>query len=186
MFDKMYCVHADAKCCYCRFDDIQRDNSLTHKTLFNCFQMDVIDFPNIHLWLDHPSQYRWLQVIYQVGVFVSRSSLSCFQTNQIWLMSALQFANVIYFTVQAIFMTVPTIWFVFLVVFWEGLLGGCCYINTYNRISQEVQTEYRSFAMGVTTIGQSSGIVVAGLLTIPIHTWICSTPAPFNAFRTIK
>lgn len=142
--------------------------------------MDVIYFP--HIWLDQASQYRWLQVIYQVGVFVSRSSLSCFQTNQIWLMSILQFVNAIYFLAQAVFMTVPTIWIVFIIVFWEGLLGGCCYVNTYNRLSKELPIQYKSFGMGLTTIGQSSGIVAAGLMTIPLHRWICQTPAPITLY----
>lgn len=140
------------------------------------FQLELIFFPNI--WLDHASQYRWLQVDYQLGVFVSRSSINFFETNQLWIMSILQFVNVIYFTMQAIFMTVPTIWIIFIIVFWEGLLGGCCYVNTFNRISKELPTRYKSFGMGLTTIGQSCGVVLAGLLAIPIHKVICQMPAP--------
>lgn len=129
---------------------------------FFSFQLDLIFFP--HIWLDHASQYRWLQVDYQIGVFVSRSSLSLFETNQIWIMSVLQFVNVIYFGFQAVFMYVPTIWIVFIIVFWEGLLGGCCYVNTFNRISKELPIRYKQFGMGMTTIGQSCGVVLAGLL----------------------
>lgn len=136
----------------------------------------MIFFPNI--WLDHAAQYRWLQVTYQFGVFVSRSSLSCFEINQIWLMSGLQLINAIYFTIQAIFMSVPTIYIIFMIVFWEGLLGGFCYVNTYNRITKEVPMRYRSFGMGLTTIGQTLGIIAAGLLAIPIHDMICKMPAP--------
>lgn len=75
-------------------------------------------------------------------------------------------------------MTVPSIWIVFIIVFWEGLLGGCCYVNTYNLISKEVPTRYKGFGMGITTIGGSSGIVLAGLLAIPIHAVICRMPSP--------
>lgn len=140
------------------------------------FQLDLIFFPNI--WLDHAAQYRWLQVTYQTGVFISRSSLSCFETSQIWLMSGLQFVNVIFFITQSVYMMVPTIFVIFIMVFWEGLLGGCCYVNTYNRIAREVPMRYRSFGMGLTTIGQTLGIVAAGLLAIPIHSMICNMPAP--------
>lgn len=147
----------------------------SHHILFS-FQLDLIFFPNI--WLDHASQYRWLQVDYQIGVFVSRSSLSLFENNQIWIMSILQFLNVIYFTFQAVFMYVPTIWIVFIIVFWEGLLGGCCYVNTFNRISKELPIRYKQFGMGMTTIGQSCGVVLAGLLAIPLHDVICKMPTP--------
>lgn len=144
--------------------------------LFVYFQLDLIFFPET--WLDQSAQYRWLQVTYQIGVFVSRSSLSLFSTDQIWLMSILQFVNVIFFTFQAIFMTVPMIWVIFIVVLWEGLLGGCCYVNTFNRISKELPMQYKSFGLGLTTVGQSCGIVLAGLLAIPIHHVICKMPAP--------
>lgn len=130
----------------------------TKKIFFLSLQLDLIFFPNIK-WLDHAAQYRWLQVTYQIGVFVSRSSLSFYETNQIWIMSILQFVNVIYFTFQAIFMTVPTIYYVFILVFWEGLLGGCCYVNTFNTIAKDVPIRYRSFTMGLTTMGMSLGVV---------------------------
>lgn len=118
-------------------------------------------------------------------------------------MSILQFVNVIYFAFQAVFMTVPSIWIVFVIVFWEGLLGGCCYVNTFNRISKELPLRYKAFGMGMTTIGQmncqliasmkqlhfincsfslflgqSCGVVLAGLLAIPIHNVICQMPTP--------
>lgn len=44
-------------------------------------------------------------------------------------MSIFQFVNVLYFTFQAIYMTVPMMWIIFVIVFWEGLLGGCCYVR---------------------------------------------------------
>lgn len=140
------------------------------------FQFDLIFFPNI--WLDHSAQYRWLQIIYQIGVFISRSSLSFFTINALWMMALLQFVNVIYFSFQAIFMTVPSIWIIFIIVFWEGLLGGCCYANTLNRLALELPPAFKSFGLGLTIIGQSIGVVLAGLLAIPIHNIICKMPAP--------
>lgn len=142
------------------------------------FQLDLIYFPDIKTWLDRPSQYCWLQVTYQIGVFVSRSSLSLFSTDQMWLMSILQFFNVLFFTFQAVFMKIPNIWIIFGIVFWEGLLGGCCYVNTFNRISKELPMQYKCFGLGLTTIGQSCGVVLAGLLAIPIHNVICNMPDP--------
>lgn len=138
------------------------------------FQYELIFFPSI--WLDHSAQYRWLQVDYQVGVFISRSSVNFFETKHIWFMSILQFFNVIYFTYEAVYLTAPTIWIIFGLVFWEGLLGGCCYVNTFNRITKELPTRYKSFGMAFAGIGESLGIVGAGLLSIPIHNVICQMP----------
>lgn len=135
---------------------------------------ELIFFPDI--WLDHSSQYRWLQVDYQIGVFISRSSVNFFETKQIWFMSILQFFNVIYFTYEAVYLSAPTIWFIFGLVFWEGLLGGCCYVNTFKRITKELPTRYKSFGMAFAGIGESLGVVGAGFLAIPIHNVICKMP----------
>lgn len=91
-------------------------------------------------------------------------------------MSLLQLLNVVYFMNEAIYLNTPSIWIVFGIVFWEGLLGGLCYVNTFNRITKEVPDQYRSFSMGVTTVGESFGVVVAGLLAIPLHNVICQLP----------
>lgn len=137
-------------------------------------QYELIYFPNI--WLNHEAQYRWLQVDYQIGVLISRSSIALFEFKHIWLMSLLQLMNVVYFMYEAIYLSTPSIWIVFGLVFWEGLLGGLCYVNTFNRITREVPEQFRSFGMGVTTVGESFGVVAAGLLAIPIHNVICQLP----------
>ena len=52
------------------------------------FQYELIEFRGI--WLTHCDQYRWLQVDYQIGVFISRSSVNFLAIKKIWLMSVLQ------------------------------------------------------------------------------------------------
>nr|CAD7444752.1 unnamed protein product [Timema bartmani] len=54
------------------------------------WQFEMIDFHNNNIGLSHSEQYRWLQVLYQVGVFVSRSSVNIIKIHQIWLMCLLQ------------------------------------------------------------------------------------------------
>lgn len=48
--------------------------------------------------------------------------------------------NVIYFTMEAIYAFSGSIYVVAAVVFWEGLLGGAAYVNTYFCISKQVST----------------------------------------------
>ena len=43
-----------------------------------------------HLCLDQQAQYRWLQVMYQVGVLVSRSSVSVVHIRHFWVFTFLQ------------------------------------------------------------------------------------------------
>lgn len=136
----------------------------------------MIVIPNS--WLDPASQYRWLQVIYQVGVFVARSSLTLFSIKYIWALSLLQLLNLIFFTFQVLFMMVPTVWIIFIMVLWEGCISGFAAINTYNRVATELPIQYKSFGMSLTTVSSTLGVVFAGFLAIPIHNEICKTPAP--------
>lgn len=64
---------------------------LSHVILINrldCFQFELVYFENI--WLTHAEQYRWYQVIYQLGVFISRTSVNIFPIEKIWILTILQ------------------------------------------------------------------------------------------------
>lgn len=134
--------------------------------------MYIPDIP----WLGHADQYRWLQVICQVGVFAGRSSLTFFSFNELWLLNLLIFSNVAYCTYQALYMISPWIWLIFIAVFFEGFTSGCSYVNAYHRISNEIPTQYKTFAVCLTSIGPTTGIIIAGFLAIPIHNEICKMP----------
>ena len=54
---------------------------------------ELLYAPNTHIssyCLDQQTQYRWLQVIYQVGVLISRSSVSIIYIKHFWILSLLQ------------------------------------------------------------------------------------------------
>ncbi|XP_042205687.1 battenin-like [Homarus americanus] len=139
--------------------------------------LELIYFPQEKMWLNHHEQYRWYQVIYQVGVFVSRSSVNCVHIHHIWKTSVLQWINVVLLLTCAIFWWIRSIWLVFVLVLWEGLLGGAAYVNTFYKISQEqVDDAHKEFAMGMTTFGDSMGVTIAGFIAIPLHNVICSLP----------
>lgn len=143
------------------------------------FQFELVHFSDI--WLNHSSQYRWLQVDYQIGVFISRSSVNIVQIDKVWIMSILQFVNVIYFLFEVLYFFTPNIWIIFAIVFWEGLLGGGAYVNTFYRISKDVHPEpKRQFVMGITAISDSVGIALAGIFSIPTHNAICKLAAPIR------
>ncbi|ALC43860.1 cln3 [Drosophila busckii] len=136
---------------------------------------ELVYFENI--FLDKAAQYRWLNVDYQIGVFISRSSVNIFQLNKIWLMSVFQFINVAYFLTEVIWFYTPTIWLVFVIVLWEGLLGGGAYVNTFYRMSKEIPAGRQQFAMSMVVQSDSYGIALAGFLAIPVHNAICGLPA---------
>ncbi|XP_078677536.1 battenin-like [Branchiostoma floridae x Branchiostoma belcheri] len=133
---------------------------------------ELIFFRNI--WLSHSEQYRWFQVIYQIGVFISRSSVSIVQIHALWLLAFFQFVNVGLFLLEVLHPFLPSIWIVFAMILWEGLLGGAAYVNTFYKMSHEIAEEHREFSLGVTSQADSCGIAVAGAIAIPVHNVLCS------------
>ncbi|XP_053657804.1 battenin [Anopheles marshallii] len=137
---------------------------------------ELLYFPGI--WLSQSGQYRWYQVIYQIGVFISRSSVNLIQFRHVWIMAVFQFLNVVYFTFEAVYFFTPSIWIIFVLILWEGLLGGGGYVNTFYRIQNDVPAARREYAMMVTSISDSVGIALAGVAAIPSHNAICDLPVP--------
>ncbi|KAG7198656.1 hypothetical protein KM043_006013 [Ampulex compressa] len=137
---------------------------------------ELIEFNGI--WLSHPEQYRWLQVDYQIGVFISRSSVNLITINKIWIMAVLQFVNVIIMLFESIYYYIPNIWIVFAIVLWEGLLGGGAYVNTFYRMSTEIPRSDLKISLGIATMADSIGITLAGWLSMPVHNAICRLPKP--------
>lgn len=62
---------------------------------------------------------------------------------------------------------------VFLVVFWEGLLGGAVYVNTFAEIMERVPEGEREFSLGATSVSDSAGICVAGFIGMGLEPWLC-------------
>jgi len=135
--------------------------------------MELLYFRNATSWLNHKSQYRWYQVDYQVGVLISRSSVNFFQINKLWMLPILQFINLIVLILEVRFSFIPSIWIILIIIFYEGLLGGSAYVNTFYKISSEVSPENREFSMGIASLADSIGIATAGIVSLPVHDALC-------------
>ncbi|CAI8008680.1 Battenin [Geodia barretti] len=88
--------------------------------------------------LDQKDQYRWYQVVYQLGVFISRSSLFLVYIKWFWILPILQVINFVLLFLEAIYLVLPSFWITFFLVLYEGLLGGGVYVNTFYSITKQV------------------------------------------------
>lgn len=100
--------------------------------------------------------YPTYNLIYQLGVFVARSSTPFLRLHNLYLPSLLQCLNLSILLWQSLTSTLPNVYLIFLIIFWEGLLGGAVYVNTFAEIMENVPEEKRvsppflpSFAMGI-------------------------------------
>lgn len=111
--------------------------------------------------------------IYQIGVFISRSSSSLIRFKKLYLLGFLQFINLIICILQSLYMFIPNIWLVFIIIFYEGLLGGTGYVNTFMNVSEEIEVSQREFALGCVGISDSFGIVLAAGISLWLEPSLC-------------
>jgi battenin len=122
------------------------------------------------------SFYPFYAFLYQLGVFISRSSTPFIRIHNLYLPSLLQCVNLALFIVQSmynIFGDAFGVYIVFLVIFWEGLLGGAVYVNTFAEIMENVPEGEREFSLGATTVSDSGGICIAGFVGMFLEGALC-------------
>jgi battenin len=117
--------------------------------------------------------YPTYGAIYQLGVFISRSSLPFLRIRTLYVPSILQVINLAALIAQAMTFYLPNVWFVFAIIFWEGLLGGLVYVSTYAAVREELPEDEREFSLGAVTVSDSAGIFVAGLLGVVLERGLC-------------
>ena len=89
-------------------------------------------------------------------------SIRFVQIKYLFVFVALQLLNVMILLSQILVGWMPAIWVVFLVIFWEGLLGGGCYVNAFHLLSTEISSDTKEFSIAITTLADSLGIALAG------------------------
>ncbi|CAD5218104.1 unnamed protein product [Bursaphelenchus okinawaensis] len=138
-------------------------------------QFLVFDCANSFSFSPH-SQYRWYQVVYQLGVFISRSSINFIEL-PFWgllLLPVLQLANTTFFLFESIYYFIPHIAIAFGVILFEGFFGGASYVNTFHRIHKDAEPRVREYSLAVASLADAVGIVIAGFTTIPVHNFVCN------------
>lgn len=118
--------------------------------------------------------YPMYGFLYQLGVFISRSSIAFVRIRHLYLPSFLQVGNLIILTLHALLAFIPSVHIVFIIIFWEGLLGGAVYVNTFADIMEEVPTAEREFSLGATSVSDSAGICIAGFISMVIEVRLCN------------
>jgi battenin len=117
--------------------------------------------------------YPTYNFLYQTGVFISRSSTPFFRIHRLYPPSFLQCANLALLFMHAMYPFLPSYYVVCIVIFWEGLLGGLVYVNTFAEISDTVPKDDREFSLSATTVSDSAGICIAGFISMGVEVWLC-------------
>ncbi|KAM6184326.1 battenin-like, partial [Sarcoramphus papa] len=133
--------------------------------------LDLLYFPASSL--THNEQYRWYQLLYQSGVFVSRSSVRCFRLRHVGLLALLQVVNAGVLLVAVCVPFLPGLAAAFAAVTWEGAVGGAAYANAFVNVAEEAPPQGREFAMTVASVADTVGIALAGGAAVGLHGVFC-------------
>lgn len=120
------------------------------------------------------SFYPTYATIYQLGVFISRSSIPFIRIHALYPPSLLQCLNLAVLILHALYDFIPNVYWIFAIIFWEGLLGGLVYVNTFAEIMDAVPEPDREFSLGATSVSDSAGICIAGFLGMALEVWLCA------------
>jgi battenin len=118
--------------------------------------------------------YPTYGALYQLGVFISRSSLALFRIRALYIPSFLQVLNLVVLIAHAMYPLIPNVYFVFAIVLWEGLLGGLVYVSTYAAVREDIPEEDREFSLGAVTVSDSAGICLAGFIGVGLEKTLCN------------
>ncbi|OTA90090.1 hypothetical protein M434DRAFT_398251 [Hypoxylon sp. CO27-5] len=118
--------------------------------------------------------YPMYGFLYQLGVFISRSSIAFIRIKHLYLPSLLQVGNLVVLTLHALLPFIPSVYVVFIIIFWEGLLGGAVYVNTFAEIMQNVPASEREFSLGATSVSDSGGICIASFISMAMEVRLCN------------
>jgi len=118
--------------------------------------------------------YEFSNWAYQAGVFVSRSSGTLFTApmSLLWLMPALQFANLGLYTYVASHPNFSAVYrpgVLYGGALYTGLLGGAVYIHGYKRICLDLPVAHREFSLSATSVAEGIGVLVADAVGLVIE-----------------
>lgn len=127
-------------------------------------------------WKHHSSWfvrncYVILNFCYQLGVVISRSSLSIVKIKHVEVMTILQGINMVLWILQATFHWIngsPQIWILFIHMVYVGLLGGGAYVNIFYLAlhKPDIPDEDRELGINIVALSNTIGITLSAVVII--------------------
>ena len=105
---------------------------------------------------------------YQIGVFISRSSLAVIKINKVEVLTILQIINFLFWLFNSIFLFMTNFYGLFVLMIWVGLMGGGSYVNVMYQILENpgLGRNEKELALTLTTIFNDAGVLLASLMSL--------------------
>ena len=125
--------------------------------------------------------YLYYLLCYQMGKFLGRSHMffvSCtcpkmfpyVRVRKTWILALVEMFLLLLFIFDSWFRFVPHVSVILILCLIEGLTAGAVYINAAHNVSDAIDDPVRrEFALGILTLGNATGKVLAGLLGLHVE-----------------
>jgi|LauGreDrversion4_2_1035121.scaffolds.fasta_scaffold1178504_1 battenin len=102
---------------------------------------------------------------YQIGVFISRTSLVIVKIKRIEILTLLQIANFTFLFVECFYQFVTDFYILFGWLIFVGLMGGGSYVNCFYFLLEDknIETVYRELSVNIATVFNDIGILSSSL-----------------------
>ena len=115
--------------------------------------------------------FKQYSFTYQSGVLISRSLkllIPNLKINFIWIFPILQGINLILFSFFSEYNIIPNISIIFILILYEGLLGGLAYLFTFTKIKHKLPEDKREICTSITTLGEVLGQISATIYAVSL------------------
>ena len=123
------------------------------------------------------SFYVVLNNCYQVGVFISRSSLQYVKIKKIWMLSFFQAINFVFLFLNTRFMWIDSLYILCPLFIWVGLMGGAAYVNVMHQILERktLKKSEKEAAIAVSLIFNDVGVLLSAIFSLLIDNTLFAT-----------
>ena len=111
-----------------------------------------------------------MQLSYQIGVYISRSSLAIIKIKKIWILTLIQLVNAILWGLIAYYKYLE-LWVMFPFMIWVGLMGGASYVNILYQVlkSSTIAKSEKEISINFISIINDFGIGSSSLVVILLN-----------------
>ena len=111
-----------------------------------------------------------MQLSYQIGVYISRSSLAIIKITKIWILTLIQLVNAIIWGLIAYY-KYSKLWVMFIFMIWVGLMGGASYVNIFYQVlkSSKIAKSEKEISINFISIINDFGVFISSFVVILLN-----------------
>ena len=105
---------------------------------------------------------------YQVGVFISRSSLHYFKIDNVQILCLIQLVNWVLIFLNTQFLVCSSLAVLGPMFVWTGLMGGSCYVNVMHNLlkDESLEESEKQGSIIMSLVSNDLGVLMSALFTI--------------------